>query len=410
MRSIILIGSLLLGTSIARAQSITVKGVVIEASDKKPISGVTITSNIARTELQTNAVGEFQITTSENDTLIISHVNYQTQRVAVRENSGSLLISLARINDQMEEVTINTGYQRLKPNEVNGSFSVVTNEKLNEQKGTSVLDRLNGVTPGVLFKTGKNSSSYNTPSIISIRGESTINGPLDPLIILDNFPYDGDINNINPNDVETITVLKDAVATSIYGAKGGNGVVVITTKRGKYNSKTRVDVSFNTILTKGPDLFQYQQLNSADFIEMEQFLFNKGYYNNTINSPFKQAISPAVAVLLKRKKGQISASDSASQINYLKSGDSKAAYNSLYANNSMVLQNNISIRGGSENIAWVLGGNYDQSDNYDRSKTTRGNIRFNNTFRIGKRISLDAGLSYANSTAQAGAPSYNSVR
>ncbi|ANH80007.1 hypothetical protein A8C56_02560 [Niabella ginsenosidivorans] len=410
MRSIITAICVLLLVA-AHAQSMhPLKGQVKDSLTGIPVAGATLFSLFGKKAALTGADGNFTLEVTKEDTVIISHVNYTTQRVPVKWNQSYLVATLAPKNLQMEEVTINTGYQKLRPNEVNGSFSVITNEKLNEQKGTSVLDRLNGVTPGMLFKTGKNTSNVNNPSVISIRGESTINGPLDPLIILDNFPYDGDINNINPNDVESITVLKDAAATSIYGAKGGNGVIVITTKKGKFSSPVKVDVSSNAIVTNSPDLYQYNQLSVDEYIGVEEYLFNKGYFNSTINGFFKQGITPAVEVFSNRRKGLISAADSAAQIDYLKTGDAQASYNSLYNRSTVTLQNSVSVRGGSSAIAWMLGGNYDRTVNYDRSKNNRVNFRFNSSFKLGKRVILNAGANYTATTILAGSPAYNSIR
>src|SRR6185369_565086 len=103
---------------------------------------------------------------------------------------------------------------------------------------------------------------------ISIRGVSTLLSNNQPLIIVDNFPYDGNIANINPNDIESITVLKDAAAASIWGAFSGNGVIVITTKKGRVNQKLSVDVNANVTIGKKPDLFYNPNtLNANDFID-----------------------------------------------------------------------------------------------------------------------------------------------
>ena len=120
-----------------------------------------------------------------------------------------------------------------------GSFVQVDNKLLNRRVRTNILDRLEGVTSGLLFN--KNSLTANEKLGITIRGRNTLDDKVsaDPLIVLDNFPYDGDISNINPNDIESITVLKDAAAASIWGARSGNGVIVITTKKGSGRPRLR---------------------------------------------------------------------------------------------------------------------------------------------------------------------------
>ena len=146
---------------------------------------------------------------------------------------------------------------------------------------------------------------------ITIRGRSSIdeNVSVDPLIVLDNFPYEGDINNINPNDIESITILKDAAAASIWGARSGNGVIVITTKKGS-NRKIKVELNTNITTGEKPDIFYSTNfLPSKDFIDVETFLFNKGYFDNDIISANRPLLSPVADQLLKRRAGLITAAD-----------------------------------------------------------------------------------------------------
>lgn len=107
-----------------------------------------------------------------------------------------------------------------------GSFTKIGSELLEQQVSTNILDRLEAVTNGIMVDRGTNAGGR-----ITVRGISSIRGPKEPLIVLDNFPYNGDLNNINPNSIESITVLKDAAASSIWGAKAANGVIVITSKK-----------------------------------------------------------------------------------------------------------------------------------------------------------------------------------
>src|SRR5258708_10726659 len=105
-----------------------------------------------------------------------------------------------------------------------------------------------------------------------IRGRSTLFASTEPLIIVDNFPYDGDINTINPNDVESITVLKDAAAASIWGVRAGNGVIVITTKKGSYHHPLQVSLNTNVTIGEKPDVFYDSRfIASPGFIDMESF-------------------------------------------------------------------------------------------------------------------------------------------
>src|SRR6185437_8443689 len=153
---------------------------------------------------------------------------------------------------------------------------------LNQQVGTNLLKRLEGVSSSVLFDNNKQINGQVKNDNISIRGLSTINASTAVLVVLDGFIYEGDINNINPNDIESVTVLKDAAASSIWGARAGNGVIVITTKKGKFGEPLKIGFNSNMIVQQKPDLYYLPQLSTADYIGMEQFLFNQGYFDDNI--------------------------------------------------------------------------------------------------------------------------------
>src|SRR5690606_22063558 len=111
----------------------------------------------------------------------------------------------------------------------------------------------------------------------NIRGLSSIGGPKDPLIVLDHFPYEGNLENINPNDIESVTLLKDAAAASIWGARAANGVIVITTKKAKAGEPLKIEVNSNWTVTEKPDLYYRPVMSTGDFIDVEKYLFSQGF-------------------------------------------------------------------------------------------------------------------------------------
>jgi len=336
-----------------------ISGHIFSAEDNQPLSGSTVRAIRSKQLVFSNDVGSFIITVATHDTLLVSRIGYITQRIAVGKGMDNFQIALIQQNSSLQDVTINTGYQKLKPNEVNGSYVVIDNKTLNQQTGLNILDRLNGVTSSLLFNTGKQNNNPQNTTGITIRGLSTINGPLDPLIVVDNFIYDGNINNINPNDVESITVLKDAAAASIWGARAGNGVIVITTKKGHFNQKLQVDFNTDVIVTDKPNLYYNPQISSSDYIDFEQMLFNKGYYNSQFTSKSRPAISPAVQVFEDRKNGLISPEDSASQIDAMKKTDNRQQFEKYFYRKGVTQQYALNLRGGSRNIGWLVSGTYD---------------------------------------------------
>lgn len=352
--------------------------------------------------------GNFLITNiAPDDTLIISGINLQRLEIAVNNRTDlNNIITKSKVVQQ-EEIMINanTGYQTLKPNEINGAVVLIDNKTLNQQVGTNILERLKGVTSGLSFN---NKSNINPQSglNISIRGLSTINGPLNPVIVLDNFIYEGDINNINPNDIESVTILKDAAATSIYGARGGNGVIVLTSKKGRFNQSLAVEYNSTFKISDKPDLFYLPQISSADYIDVEQFLFRKGYYNSLINYDYyyHTPFTPAVQVFIKAGKGLLSEQDSAKQINALKEKDIRNDYNKYLYRNAFTQQHSVNLHGGGMKNKYFLSINYTNSISDLYATSDKVNLRAGNDFRPFKHFTLSTGVFYTSNTLRSGRP------
>src|SRR5690242_20105044 len=192
-----------------------ISGKVLSAGGDQYLPGATVRALKNNIAVRADESGSFTILVDRlPDTLQVSHVGFHSANIPVLQYGNGLMITLQPLSSTLEPVLINTGYQEMKPNEVNGAVTVIDNKTLNRQTGTNILDRLKNVTSGVAFNEGYGNSNAQNKTGISVRGLSTINGPLDPLIVLDNFIYEGDIKNINPNDIESITILKDAAAAS----------------------------------------------------------------------------------------------------------------------------------------------------------------------------------------------------
>ena len=387
----------------------TINGKITDAGSGRPVNNASVTLLSTKHTAITGDDGNFKLEGKAGDTLEVSHISYITRFIPIPATNNILSIKLAPANVLLEDVTINTGYQRLKPNEVNGSYVVIDNKTLNQQTGTNILDRLNGVTSSLLFSVGKQNNNPQNSTNISIRGLSTINGPLDPLIVIDNFIYDGDINNINPNDVESITILKDAAAASIWGARAGNGVIVITTKKGKFNQKVKLDFSTAIKRTEKPDLYYQPQISSADYINFQQYLFGQGFYDNLFTDYTHPAIPPAVQTFEDAKNGLISTADSASLINDMKNTDNRAQYMKYYYRKGVTQQYALNLSGGSQNIAWIISGTYDKDIDNLRAENNKTNIRFDNTYKPFKNMNISAGVYYTNSNSISGLPDYRSL-
>lgn len=394
---------------IAAQSSIEIEGHVLDSSSLESIKGAEIGFLHQSRQAISDNDGNFILVGHIGDTLVISHVSYQSQFVPIQTSNDILTIRLVPVRSTLEDVTINTGYQRLKPNETNGSFVTISNKQLNEQTGRNILDRLNGITSGLLFNVGKNNNNPQSETGITIRGLSSIDGPLDPLIVVDNFVYEGDINNINPNDVESITVLKDAAAASIWGARAGNGVIVITTKKAHFNQKLQVDFNANVIVKGKPDLYYRAQLTPDEYIDYQQVLFSKGYYDNQFNSFRHPVVPPAIQVFQDAVDGLITPADSAELINAMKRNDNRDQFTRYYFQKGVTQQYALNLRGGSQQVSWLFSGTYDKDVDNLKATYKKINLRFENSYRPFKKLTIDAGVYYTNSKSRSGLPSYNDL-
>ncbi|HVU53545.1 MAG TPA: SusC/RagA family TonB-linked outer membrane protein [Puia sp.] len=286
---------------VVRSKDYLLKGYVLNEK-QEPVPGAAVMSE-GRGKVSTaltDELGGFSIFLGVLDTsIVISSVSYETKEISYHGQTELKVEVKAKIVE-LEGASVvgpaHTGYYDVPKERATGSYSQVNNAMIERRVSTTILDRLDGITSSLIFN--KNTIPSLNQSAITIRGRSTIFGTPDPLIVVDNFPYSGDLNNINPEDIESITVLKDAAAASIWGAFSGNGVIVMTTKKGKYDQARKWN--FTTSLTVGekPDLYYQPILSSKDYIEVEQFLYGSGYYNAKINDPTYPALSPAVEIML----------------------------------------------------------------------------------------------------------------
>lgn len=378
--------------------------VLLSASDGKPIAGASISITGRPILLQSREDGSFETECQLNDTLLISASGYLPERL----KKGSSLpekIVLKPLVKQLDEVLVSTGMQQLPRERATGSFEVIGNKLYNEQTGTNITDRLESIANGLYFD--KKTTAGSTK--IVIRGLSTIQGVRAPLIVLDDFPYEGDISSINPNDVESITLLKDAAAASIWGTRAGNGVIVITTKKARLNQSLKLELNSNITVGDKPDLFYYDNISSSDFIDAEQYLYGKGYYTSQINSTSKTPLSPVVELLIKKANGSLPAAEADARINALRTQDIRNDFNRYMYTKLVNQQYSLTARGGGSRASYLLSGGYDNNlgNLYEQYKMV--SLRLENVFSLGKRVQLSTGIVYANSLAKAGRTALNTA-
>ncbi|MEO7049647.1 MAG: SusC/RagA family TonB-linked outer membrane protein [Ferruginibacter sp.] len=387
---------------------VVVKGNVMDI-DKKPIKNVSIQAANFKATLTDNT-GHFAIPVAKGSKLIISHTGYETQYLQiVSDTTLSLSITLVIKNVVLKDVQVSTGYEVIDKNKSTGSFVKINNELFNRSNGPNILERLKGVTSSLYFDERQGSDAP-----LQIRGISSLAyASTTPLIILDNFPYQGDINNINPNDVESITVLKDASAASIWGARAGNGVIVITTKKGSLNQPLTISFNTNITITSKPDLFGENKMPTSDYIDVEQFLFSKGYYNSSINNRRNYPpISPVIEILQKQKTGILFPDEAANMLNDLRKLDVRNDFEKYLYQTGYRQQYALNINGGSPYFDYYISGGIDRElPNLVGNKSDRISLLSKSTIRPMKNLEIDISLGFTNNKGFNNSPgAYNQIR
>lgn len=383
---------------------IDVRGRVVD-EDNTPLVAAVVRVKGTKQSTSTNNNGDFLLrNVDDRAVLMISFMGYATQEVKVKVNIGSVKLALS--NDRLEEVEIvSTGYQEIPRERATGSFTLIDSAILNQRITTNILDKLDGSVSGLIFN--RNLSSQANNSDFSIRGRSTIFANPNPLIILDNFPYDGDLRNINPNDIENITVLKDASAASIWGSRSGNGVIVISTKKGKRNELPTIKITSNLSIGMKPNIYSTPWIESSQFIELEELLFKRGAYNSNINRIYSP-ITPAVQVLLDRRNNKISSIDSAKSINDLKQIDARDQWSQFYYRPTLQQQYLASISGGGKTQKYFVSGGLDRNNKEIINQAyNRLTLNANNTYYLfNDRLELFSGITFTNSFTRGATDTY----
>jgi len=348
------------GSAAAQDTPVNLKGKVLSLEDNSPLPGAIVTLGDAKKIGITDESGDFVLESSAGlFTIKVTYLGMVTfDSTITLPMDETLIIRLESDATALEEVTVvSTGYQDLPAERVTGSFSVVGQELINRKVSTNLVDRLEDVTPGLLVNRGPQTGKDQ----ISIRGRSTLFAETQPLIIVDNFPYDGPLESINPNDIEQITVLKDAAAASIWGARAGNGVIVVTTKSGTKSKAPKVTLNSNFNKFEERDLFYAPQMNMGDFVEIQRKLFQANFYRSQETNPSKNALPDAVEILIAQRDGILSPEQAEARLGSLKSQDLRHDLNKYYYRPAFNQQHSLSVSGGSDTYSYQFGLGYDRN-------------------------------------------------
>ena len=387
----------------------TIKGKVAD-DQGVPLPGVSVVIKGTNVGVATDIDGNYSLEIEDdNIVLVFSFVGMISQEIAYTGQSIQNVTLLADA-EVMAEVVV-TGYQTISKERATGSFVKIDSEQLDKKSSQNVLERLDGLASGLNFNNGK----------AEIRGSSSMLINSEPLYVVDGFPIEGGFETgespleaLNPEDVESITVLKDASAASIWGAKAANGVVVITTKKGK--SKGKLDVNFSTYVSiiEKQDLSEFDLMSTSEQIDHELERIEKGWNNYTslLNSGeplslideaqvYYQGLSPDGNIWSKAKYD--------AYIEELRAKDLKKQYEKYFLRNPLETTFNLSLSGNGEknNFYASLSYNYNKEGSID-SSNDRYVFNIKDTYRISKKVAIKAGLNATlRNQTNNGASAYN---
>lgn len=261
-----------MGIGLLMAQT-QVRGTVVDEAGE-PVIGATVQIKGTSQGTVTDYDGNFNLSAPANGTLVVSYVGKITQEIHVSTNPRVVLVE---DSEMLEEVMV-VAYGTAKKESFTGSAAVVKSDKIEKRMVANVTKALDGMAAGVQSTSG--SGQPGAGAAVIIRGFGSINASTSPLYVVDGVPYDGAINAINPNDIESMTIIKDASAGALYGARGANGVVMITTKKGKEGA---VSINFKTnwgVASRA--IPRYETLDAYEWTEDVYFMYKNKMMANGV--------------------------------------------------------------------------------------------------------------------------------
>ncbi len=398
---------------------IDVAGMVVDPKGN-PIPAATVSIKGTSRGQGTDNLGRFSFTkVPGNAILVFSSLGYNPKQIKISGRNEIRVALDSAIREIQAVEVVSTGYQEIPKERATGSFFTLGNEMITRSVSTNILDRILTVTNSL--KTERLNNGMPNSSSISIRGFSTINGSKKPLIVIDGFPYEEDnlssminINNINPNDIESITILRDAAAASNWGSRSGNGVIVITTKKGRFNQKTRLQFNSSVNVFSKPDLSYLKTISSVEAVDYETTVFKSGRYDlyDALypNFSYFPMVSPAIEIMLAGKRGDLTQQQVDQQLNDLKKHDVKDDIEKYMLTNEINQQYNVNVSGGSEKHNFYMSLGYDRNMPSSKgTKFTRVTFRTENTYRPSEKWEISNFISYTSSVTKASTINYQNL-
>jgi TonB-linked SusC/RagA family outer membrane protein len=372
-------------------KAVTISGTVTD-EQKQPLPGVSVFDKQSKKGTVTDGKGKYTIAINEGSTLVFSYMGYVSQEVNVNSNRV-LNITLKENSNTLEEVSI--GYQKVRKSDVTGAISSVKASELNLTSPT-VGQALVGKVAGV--QVSQTSGAPYAGTKIRVRGVGSINASSDPLYVIDGYPSGNNVS-INPEDIESIDILKDAASAAIYGSRASGGVVLITTKKGK-DGKGKFEYDVQTGISQLAK--KVKLLDANQYIQLLIDGRNNAYKDLVVNggkSWTDAMFSDNNATRIKNVGNGSSVSLPADVYDFSSQSAIPATHNTdwqdeLYRN-AFFQRHNLSFSGGNQDIRYFLSGGYQDNDGIVTNTNQKAtNFRANIEGKVSDRLSVGANISY----------------
>lgn len=305
-----------------------------------PLNGVSIFVKGGTFSTLSKSDGTYEIQAPLNSTLVVSFVGHLTKEI--RATSENLDIELAENRSELDQVVV-VGYGTRRKSDVTGSIVSVSEQSIKDIPAANLAQALQGQAAGIdIQKSGGNSKPGATPSIL-IRGSRSVNAGNGPLIVVDGIPFNGSINDLNQDDVASVEILKDASATAIYGSRGANGVILVSTRRGK-TGKPVISYSAYAGMVKIQD--EYPVMNTQEFSEFKKWAIYNGRFTGN-NRTYTGPDDPNL----------IAENFSAEELESMNTGRS-TNWQSLIYKTGIITNHQLSLSGGTDITQYALSGGY----------------------------------------------------
>ena len=399
MKKVILMIMFFVSANVALAQS-PITGTV-NGEDGKPLYGVTVKVKGTLKAVITDLDGKYSIQAESTDVLEFTFIGLTKQEVKI--NGREIIdINMGEDVEMLGDVVV-TGFQTISKERATGSFSVV-NEKILEKRPVSdISSALKGLAPGLA---GDNFENFK------IRGQGSLTGGSKPLIVVDGFPIDGDFSTINPNDIANINILKDASATSIYGARAANGVIVIITKQVKNEGEIKVSYNGFISVSEKYDLdYAANIMNSKEQIERERRFFDLGYYSALPGNQgfWNQVYSPSQDLFFEHLAGNITEKERDDELNRLSKYSFIDDYSKYLLRNEFKQQHNITISGKTKSNTFRLSGLYiNDLTGYTYNNNDKFIFNISNIYKFNNKLSYEFNTNINYNKSNINGDSFNS--